>query len=94
MSALAKGRGTAINRPLDEAATLLFSGFEAEAAEVDRAAGLDARAKVRCSVGAAITLLPAAVVQGEMKPLERGGAVSNLYQRQAPPPQPLPSCDR
>ena len=54
MSALAKGRGTAINRPLDEAATLLFSGFEAEAAEVDRAAGLDARAKVRCSGGAAI----------------------------------------
>ncbi len=63
MSALAKGRGTAINRPLDEAATLLFSGFEAEAAEVDRAAGLDAQAKVRCSGGAAIIPQPAAVVQ-------------------------------
>ena len=35
MSALANGQGTAVNRLLDEAAMLLSSGFEAQAAEVD-----------------------------------------------------------
>ena len=35
LRALAKSRGTTVNRLLDEAATLLISEFDAEAAEVD-----------------------------------------------------------